>query len=46
MRPRTMDLSLVPGGEPPSTSSVEGLKPPSFHMQPRNARKESSWPEP
>ena len=37
-----MALSSLPGEE---RSSGE-LKPPSFHIQPKNARKESSWPEP
>lgn len=42
MRPKTMALSALPGCE----GSLGEPKPPSFHIEPRNARKESSWPEP
>ncbi len=42
MRPRTIALSSLPEGE----CSSEELKPPSFQIDPKNARKESSWPEP
>ena len=45
MRPRTMARALLLLSDGEEDSSGE-LKPPSFQVQPRKARKESSWPEP
>lgn len=43
---RTIFRSSFPGGRDCSDDEEEGGKPPSFHIQPRKARKLSSCPEP
>ena len=41
-----MAREVFPGGEGGCSGSDEDLNPPNFQIQPRNARKLNSWPDP